>query len=231
MAKTRPVLPSPDWRAAFPFEETRKVVGFVTATWNDLVARNMPKFQHTALEPHLTVYLRGVLQQRKEEVGLTGNFGAEELDAEPDLVTGELSKRSRADIRYFSDRTVVDLTFEFKKLKNKPDSRRSYYGQDGMKRFVDGKYSRDKHLAFMVGIVATARAENLSALKRAIAKPDIAALLHILRDESGAIIREPSRELPAHTEFDTEHSRLANGNNRDIVLCHLFLDHPPSGKS
>ncbi len=214
---------SENWRLLFPYEETGKIVSLIQQTWDTLVANNTPKFNPGSHEPHLTQFLRAVLKTKKAAAGLSGNFGAEEIDADANLITGTLDNRGRADIRYFSDRTGVDLTFEFKKLKPKSDSRLSYYGKDGMLRFVDGKYSRDKHLAFMVGMIDTDTDKCIKALKLAIGKPEIAAQLHLLKTPGGIYIHEPSRELAALVHFDTEHSRAALGDQPDIVLCHLFL--------
>lgn len=214
---------SDNWRLVFPYEETQKVVTLIRETWDELVRNETPKFTPASPEPHLTVFLRAVLKTKKASVGLTGNFGAEDLDADANLVTGELENRRRADIRYFSDRTDVDLTFEFKKLKPNSESRIRYYGEQGMLRFVDGKYSRDKHLAFMVGLIAEVPEKCIKSLKRAIGQPDIAAQLHLLKTLEGIYIHEPSRELGKLVHFDTEHSRAKLGNQPDIVLCHLFL--------
>lgn len=214
---------SENWRLVFPYEETRKVVALIQQTWDSLVANKTPKFNPASDEPHLTQFLRAVLKTKKTEVGLSGNFTAEEIDADANLLTGKLDNRSRADIKYFSDRTEVDLTFEFKKLKPSSESRRKYYGESGMMRFVDGKYSRDKHLAFMVGLIASDTEKSIKALKLAIGKPETATQLHLLKSEEGAYIHEPSRELENLVQFDTEHSRAALGDQPDIVLCHLFL--------
>lgn len=215
---------SDNWRSVFPYEETRKVVALIRETWDELVRNKTPKFNPASPEPHLTVFLRVVLKTKKAAIGLTGNFSAEDLDADANLVTGELENRRRADIRYFSDRTDVDLTFEFKKLKpNSSESRLRYYGEQGMLRFVDGKYSRDKHLAFMVGLIADAPERCVASLKRDIGQPDIACQLHLLKSSEGICIHEPSRELGDLVRFDTEHSRTKLGDQPDIVLCHLFL--------
>lgn len=214
---------SEDWRKIFPFEDTSTVVGLLQDTWNDLISKRVPKFDPSSKEPHLTEFLRAVLKNRKAAVGLTGNFGAEELDSDADLLTGSLSNRGRADIRYFSDRTVVDLTFEFKKLNDKQSSLKSYYGDSGMMRFVTGKYSRDKPLAFMVGLVDTDFPKCYGALKVAIAKSKIKLELELVESAGGEAFYEPSRELPKHAHFDTEHSRATVPNQSNLVICHLFL--------
>ncbi len=223
MKKTPGMPLSKDWRKAFPMEETRRVVQLVQDTWDWLVAKGTPKFNPKSAEPHLTQFLQAVLKTRAGVCGLTGKFAAEDMNADANLDTGELENRHRTDIRYFSDRKKVDLTFEFKKLKPQSESRLRYYGDSGMLRFVDGKYSRDKHLAFMVGLIADEADKCVKGLKMAIGKPDIAAQLHLLKSSNGDCIHEPSRELPGLVRFDTEHSRAALGDQPDIVLCHLFL--------
>ena len=214
---------SNDWRRVFPYEETGKVVNLVQQTWDWLVASNVPRFNPSSHEPHLTMFLKSVLKTRQSAAGLTGHFSSEEVDAEADLLTGSLKNRGRTDIRYFSDRINIDLTFEFKKLTTKYDSRLSYYGEKGMLRFVDGKYSRDRHLGFMVGLIAKEPEACIKALKSAISVPEVASQLHLVKTQDGLQVREPSCELPDKVRFDTEHSRPLLGDQPDIVLCHLFL--------
>jgi hypothetical protein len=224
MTKNSVAVPlSDDWRKVFPFEDTGTVVRLLHDTWNDLISRRVPKFDPGSREPHLTEFLRAVLKIRKDAVGLSGNFGAEELDSDADLLTGALTNRGRADIRYFSDRTVVDLTFEFKKLNDKPSSLKSYYGDSGMMRFVTGKYSRDRPLAFMVGLVESDFQKCYGALKVALAKSKTKLSLELIESAAGEVFYEPSRELPQHVHFDTEHSRLTIPDQSNLVICHLFL--------
>lgn len=223
IAKGEAMSFSENWRNVFPFEDTGTVVTLIQQTWDDLVAKGTPNFNPGSKEPHLTEFLRAVLKTKKGAVGLTGHFGAEEVDSDANLVTGTLNNRSRADIRYFSDRVKVDLTFEFKKLNAKSTSLLSYYGKSGMLRFVHGKYSRDKHLAFMVGLVDLDFDKCYAALKLAIAKPKAATELQLIKSANGTYIHEPSRELPALVRFDTEHSRLTLGDQPNIMLCHIFL--------
>lgn len=215
---------SDGWRKTFPYEDTRQVVAFVKETWNDLVARKVPKFNPSSHEPKLTQFLSSVLGARAAEAGLTGHFTSEGVEGTANLETGELENAGRTDIHYFSDRARVDLTFEFKKLKDRRDSRLAYYGPEGMHRFLNGKYSVDKHLGLMVGLVATDVEACVNGLKRSIARQHHSGGdLHMSPDADGTYIHEPSRELPGLVQFDTEHSRAIYGNQIPIVLCHLFL--------
>lgn len=214
---------SNDWRRVFPYEETGMVVNLVQQTWDWLVASNVPRFNPDSPEPHLTKFLRSVLKTKQSGFGLTGHFSAEEFDADANLLTGSLKNRGRTDIRYFSDRINIDLTFEFKKLKDKSRSRLSYYGKEGMLRFVDGKYSQDQHLGFMVGLIATKPETCIEALKKALVVPSVVTQLHLAKTGDGTHIFNPSRELPGKIQFDTEHARPNLGDKSNIVLCHLFL--------
>lgn len=221
-AKDNSAAISDNWRNVFPFEHTRTVVTLIQEVWDELVAGKIPKFNPGSKEPHLTEFLRAVLKNRKGAVGLTGDFQTEVLDSDAMLATGELKNRSRADIRYFSDRFELDLTFEFKKLSAKPSSLTGYHTK-GMLRFVDGKYSRDKHLAFMVALVEVDTNVCYLALKDAISKTKVATALQLVKTATGMCFHEPSRELPSLVRFDTEHSRTTHLGEPNIVLCHMFL--------
>ena len=91
------------------------------------------------------------------------------------------------------DGTDVDLKFELKKLKSKSESRLSYYSKDGRLRFVNGKCSPCKHLAFIAGMIVTDVNKCIKALKLAIGKSEIAVQLHLLKNPEGVYIHEPSR--------------------------------------
>jgi hypothetical protein len=215
---------SDDWRKTFPYEDTRQVVSFVKETWCDLVARKVPRFDPSSHEPKLTHFLSRVLDMRASDEGLTGCFVSEGHEGKPNLETGELENKGRTDIRYFSDRTEIDLTFEFKKLKNRRDSRLAYYGTEGMQRFLNGKYSSDKHLGLMVGLISENVDACINGLKLSISRHHHSGgNLHMSPDADGTYIHEPSRELPGLVQFDTEHSRATYSNKVPIVLCHLFL--------
>lgn len=205
------------WNDLFPYEDVVRVVGCIQQTWDGLVTRNIPRFNPSSKEPHLTQFLHSVLKTEKTNYGLTGHFSAEESSADPDLKTGKLKNRGRTDIRYFSDRINIDLTFEFKKLEASSSSCRSYYN-DGMLRFVNGKYSQDYPLGFMVGLIADEPERCMNVLKDAISSPKATAKLRLVPDLNGAHIKEPSLLLN-NAGFDTEHSRTTS----NIILCHVFL--------
>lgn len=214
-----------EWRETFPYEEADSIVAFVQSTWKMLVERNAKDIQPKEKEPTMTKFLRSVLDKTKRDHGFTGKFCAEDEEDEIDWERGTRKNVGRTDIKYFSDRLGIDITFEFKKLKKQPDSRKSYYGIRGMERFICGKYSRNKHLGFMVGIIVDNDNKDkvVQGLKNAICKPDIAASLHLIKDNEGKYIIQPSKELPNTVEFDTEHARTLIDGSPDIILCHFYL--------
>lgn len=214
---------SPNWRLAFPYEDARQVVLLMQKTWDSLVARKIPRFNPDAPEPHLTQFLQSVLKIEKIDAGLTGDFSAEVHVGDADLVTGQLRNRGRSDIRYFSDRANLDLTFEFKKLNPTSGSIKKYYGESGMMRFVNGKYSRDQPLALMVGLICSEPEVCISKLKSTIIMKEAAEELRLAELEPGKWLEEPTKELPPHVRFDSRHSRAHLNGRPDIMLCHLFL--------
>lgn len=214
---------SSNWRLVFPYEDTRQVVALVQRTWDNLVEKKTPSFSPDAPEPHLTQFLQSVLKVEKIDAGLTGDFSAEVHVSDADLTTGQMKNRGRADIRYFSDRVNLELTFEFKKIYPKGGSIKKYCGEDGMMRFVSGKYSRDQPLALMVGLICNDPETCISKIKSAIVNKKAAAELRLAEIEPGKWLEEPTKELPPHVSFDSRHSRAHLDGRPDILLCHLFL--------
>ncbi len=213
---------SEGWSEAFPGEAKQDVVAFVRNTWNDLVARKTPKFDPSSKEPHLTEFLCMVLKTKQDLFGFTGLFTAEERDSDPNLITGELENRRRTDIKYFSDRTNVYLTMEFKKLEVAPKSSRRYCGEEGMDRFIVGKYSKDDPVAVMVGIIGKQPKDCIHRLKQIIKGDDVRDALCMLPSATGDVIDEPSQTMSQIAQFDTKHSRTKCGAG-ELTLCHLFL--------
>lgn len=122
----------------------------------------------------------------------------------------------------------VELIFEFKRHKLKPrDNRQEYYNENGMQRFVIGKYAKRQHLAFMVGMIEkhSLQEDILPGLKRAIVSEHITSELHMKKGPAGRYIQEPSQIHPELISFDTEHSRALLDDVPNIVLGHMFLFH------
>tara|TARA_R100000656_G_scaffold91911_1_gene66700 strand:+ start:1514 stop:2191 length:678 start_codon:yes stop_codon:yes gene_type:complete len=213
---------SDEWQLRFPDEVAVDVVNLIRSTWDSLVFRKIRKFSPESNEPHLTQFLCAVLKTESLNAGLSGKFTAEESDPIANLETGVLENLHRSDIRYFSDRANLDLTFEFKKLSVKKTSYKAY-SKNGMFRFVNGKYSRDQKLAFMVGIISDNSVECVEGLKLHIQDLEIVKFLEMQENEEKRYLHKPSHPQKTLSNFDTQHQRSALSNPSKIVLCHLFL--------
>lgn len=210
-------LSSP-WKQLFPANNAAQVVDLIQQTWRDLILRQVPQFNSQSKEPHLTTFLYGVLRERALGAGLSGRFSAELLFVDSNLKTGEIENRRRTDIHYFCNRANLDLTFEFKKLK--PTKRltvnsQKAYCEEGILRFVEGKYSANQSTAFMVGMVESAHKTGcIQGVQLAITVPNARLMEPIAL---------PSVAFPDHADFDSKHARVAQTS--PIVLSHLFLEY------
>jgi len=217
---------APEWKKLFPPDEFQRVMAFVVSTWSDLAKRNMPNFHLKRPEPRLTKYFKTVLESQKIRSGILGHFASENVGGDADLESGDLLNEKRTDLQFFSARTDLSLTMEFKKLRDKNGSRKSYYGFDGMLRFVSSKYAQGLPIGIMIGLVGHDKDEAIQGLLQALGKPAIQSELHMLPDLEGKKVRKPSTHLPMPSLFDTEHSRAALNGSGEIVLCHIFLETP-----
>jgi hypothetical protein len=213
---------SDEWQLRFPDEVAVDVVKLIRSTWDSLVFRKIRKFSPESNEPHLTQFLCAVLKTESLNAGLSGKFTAEESDPIANLETGALENLHRSDIRYFSDRANLDLTFEFKKLSTQRKSCKAY-SENGMFRFVNGKYSRDQNLAFMVGIISDDSVNCIEKLKHHIEESKTVDLLEMQANEEKKYLYKPSHPQNKLSNFDTLHHRSTLSNASKIVLCHIFL--------
>lgn len=137
--------PRDAWLKAFPIQQTSKAVDVLTEAWQEMASHPKPFFNHDTREPGLTLaltdYLRDVLSYRKK---LLGYWTSEDNHGDTDFTTGRLGKRTRTDIGYHrnDDQQNYSVVFEFKKLDRHERSRKHYYGDSGMLRFVTGTYSK-----------------------------------------------------------------------------------------
>lgn len=213
-----------EWRLAFPKEEAGTVIKHMVDTWNWAAQFRTRHFSYGLKEPDITDALEYHLDTRAPEVGLTGFWGTETRETDYDPQTGERRKSWRTDILYFSNRNTkpLKLTFEFKKLKDNQPSRKAYYGDEGMMRFVDNKYGREQPMGVMVGILDSPKSVCPGKLKQALGKAEVAAQLKVIPDASSRVVREPSAEFKNLAAFDTHHARVS-GEYITIVLAHLML--------
>jgi len=222
---------TPAWKDVWPDKtEVERVLRFMHSHWYELVREDMPGFQASNYESQLTTYFGQSLRDNSLSAKLLGNFTYENPVGKTNRLLGKLEDRGRNDINYFTvqDGKRIELIFEFKRLKLRPrDNRQEYYNENGMLRFINGKYADKHYLAFMVGMIEkrSLQEEILSGLKRAIASDHVASELHIKKGPGGRYLREPSQIQPELLSFDTEHARVVLDNVPNIILGHLFLFH------
>lgn len=216
------------WQQAFPFDEARRAARFLVETWQQ-VAPALPKFFNANVrEDQLTELLCTYVENFSISIGrLTGQWSHEKRRAILDKNSGQIVKRIRKDITYFSNATRIrlDLIFEFKKLRDNKGSLRAYEGEDGMQRFVDGNYAIAEPLAAMVGMVIGEQRGCIDALRRSLSEHGQHAALRMVPSGDGEYLRDPSVLFPRLANFDTEHSRpseqaTAHGT---IMLAHIFV--------
>lgn len=216
-----------EWRDAFPSPAAERVIRYMLDTWQKTAARRLEAFSWSQKEPRLTLTFKDQLRDGARDVGLTGWWGSEDQSSRYDAKTLKPLRNFRTDITYHSDREGLSLTFEWKKLKPTSRSRKGYYGEEGMGRFLEPEgYAKDQPFGIMVGIIASPEQRNcIDALVKAMNTTDALGLLHSIPDDHGQHIRQPSRELPGLASFDTQHVRQSGGFST-FTFSHLFVEFP-----
>lgn len=235
MTVTKTVLLSAhdQWLEAFPAREAQRAAQFLYEIWEELVTARpkafTPKLRENKITETLGLYLR------KSSVGkarLTGFWNHEVADGDLDedvLDDVKVIKRIRKDIVYESNAGYrLTLIFEFKKLKATKASCKTYSGEEGMRRFVDGNYASGLPLAVMVGMLIGDRADCIDMLRRSILSVAGKTDLRLVPDTHGSLIIEPSRLFPDLATFDTEHNRPLDRapSHGTMLLSHMFLIMP-----
>lgn len=217
------------WLAAFPHAEAQRAVSAVHASWTELASRKRSHFGPTIPEPKLT----RVIKQHAERVtarqlGLLGYWGAEGVDNDVDFESGEITQETRTDILYAwnDDTRSLRLVFEFKRVSHLAESRKKYYGNSGVMRFVTGSYSRGQAVAVMAAILTSEPDPTVTSLKRSLQQPATVGLLRMVAAPDGQWLHTPSALFPVECAFDTEHLRPGDLGpaHRTIRVAHLFLE-------
>ncbi len=144
------------WFTAFPIRPAAEAVDALCESWRVLARVQRPGFHPGKREPELTRVLKAHVERvTARERGLLGMWATEAVQNEINLDTAELIEERRTDIVYGwnNEETGIQLVFEFKKLDRLARSRTNYLGEDGLRRFVTGKYSRGQAIAAMVGML------------------------------------------------------------------------------
>ena len=196
-----------DWIAAFPLAEAVKAVEAVKRSWAHWAMRRREHFHPGIPEPKLTRVIRKHASAvTGRELGLLGYWGAEPVENEVDPDSGKITEETRSDILYAwnDDSRAMQLVFEFKKLTHTESSRKYYLGENGLLRFVTGRYSRQQAVAVMVGIINSPREVIDRGLRRSLQTPGQIAVLQMLKGNDGWL-NTSSILFPDFVPFDTEH--------------------------
>lgn len=218
------------WLALFPLRQADDAVKAVLQGWEELVAMRAEGFTPDVDEPDLTLVLINHLRYTVSPgLGLMGNWGAEDVGGDIDRKTLKVIRRHRTDIKYSwnDEKRRLEVVFEFKKLDKGETSRKHYYGDRGMLRFVTGPYSKGHPVALMAGILLGAHDECVPGLEKALKQPAVSSLLRICPAD-GQVLHRPSKLFREHARFDTEHTRPAAlaPQHGTIRIAHLFLSFP-----
>jgi hypothetical protein len=185
--------------------------------YTDLYKNSGPSFQKRT-EPQLTQALAAHLRYQ-QDTGLqpfAGDFFGELADYVLDKTTGLPKCIARTDIewRLYG---VTGFIIEFKILNGKK-ARRDNYLQDGVMRFVIGRYA------------SKAAAGAMFALLRKAATKDPGLILVEMETNGAGLqcasVKKTSELLPTIALFDTGHDRSAP-HATPFQLAHLFVVLPP----
>lgn len=215
------------WMAAFPIRPAAEAVDALCEGWRILAAMHRPHFNRKTKEPDITRALKTYVERVvARERGLLGMWAAEAVQNEMDFQTGALIEERRTDIIYGwnDEETGIQLVFEFKKLNRLARSRTQYLGENGLRRFVTGRYSRGQPVAAMVGVLIDPEDQVVPPLRAALAEAGTIDALRLHVRPDGSVLDQPSQLFSA-ADFDTEHARdedLAPSHGT-IRVAHLFL--------
>lgn len=210
--------------------EAAKAVEAIKRSWAHWSGHRREHFHPGVPEPKLTRVIRKHASTvTGRELGLLGYWGAEPVENEIDQESGQITEETRSDILYAwnDDERSMHLVFEFKKINHTDSSRKYYLGNNGVLRFVTGRYSRQQAVAVMVGILNSPGDAIESGLRRSLQTPGQIAALKMLRGADG-VLHSPSLLFPDFASFDTEHQRTPDlaPSHGTIRISHAFVGFP-----
>lgn len=195
------------------------LLGYVHQSWlayAEQYSGSSPSFQKRK-EPQFTQALAAHLRQRQDagEQPFVGDFFGELADYVLDRSSGLPKCIARTDIEWRLH-GVPALVVEFKILDGKK-ARRDKYLQDGVMRFVSGRYASKAMVGAMFALLRKSAAKDQS-------------LLLVEFETSGASlncagVKKISELLPSIAAFDTAHQRDAP-HVTPFHLAHLFVALP-----
>ncbi|MCC9621408.1 hypothetical protein LPB41_06840 [Thalassospira sp. MA62] len=214
---------SSEWYDFIPGEELPRLIEYLAKSWQEIleaearyIRSGKPPLAEWG-EVDLTLHLTEVLErpQRRQQNGFSGRF-IPEVQQYQKNAAGSVSIVGRTDIEYLMQGTAT-LTFECKWLDGS-SAKRTLYGSQGVRRFVDGTYSPGADSGVMCGFLKPTAKDDPYKLAEYFEKK--AQKFNSVAYSDGKYIQLPSLSSP-HSHFDTTHSRNHGGPN--IMLMHVFL--------
>lgn len=201
-------------RTLFPLGFAGEVMLLVLKTWNDFALHHQVRH-----ETPITALFRNAL--RDAYVAANRSWFVTLEDPIPDAEFG--TELGRNDLRFYPPNhhgQTIFFTVECKRLRVKTTTRFYHladkYVDDGIMRFVNGKYSYGLPCGGMIGYVMDNNVKDAFAS----VKSEIESKRIVLKIASEPIFQTPSAKLPQHEwSADTFHTR-ADG---EFVLHHLLL--------
>ncbi len=218
--------PPPPILRALPGTDLHRILKYAVETWGWLLMHYPNAHTFSYDEPALSRSFCEALNddERKRNNGINGEFVTEahELLRKPD---GTVIQYGRTDIKFiFGGEGAPVIVIECKKLDGDTPARRAYCN-DGVMRFVSGKYAKNNPHGIMCGFSTSVSAEQVQ-LAAYISDSNRSVSLHCIVGGSGSPLTQPSICAPTIAIFDTTHNRPNLSHGQSITLAHLLLDCP-----
>jgi len=201
-------------RELFPIGFAGEVMLHILETWNDFSLHHQVR-----LETRITAVFRDALIKAYVAAGRSWFITLEDPITEPDFGT----EMGRNDLRFYPPNhhgQTIYFTLECKRLRVTTKSGLKHladkYADEGIQRFVDGRYSAGLPCGGMVGYVM----DNETSQAFASVQTEIENKRAVLKIPTKNCIRVPSAVLPDHQwSADTFHKR-ADG---EFALHHALV--------
>lgn len=206
----------------FPLTDLDALLAYVRAVWAEL-KKSRPPWWGIDRE---TTLVMGLYHGLNDDRRLTrhgvvfGHLALEPSDVVLDA-NGMPKISGRMDLVFHHASNMgPSLVLEFKRLDNAARLRRAYV-DEGVDRFVTGKYARKSDLGVMVGMVKGCATKEAAALQSYLNRPHILAKL-ASKALSHAGFGFPSQR--SALDFDTLHHRPPGSSPTEVRVGHMLLE-------
>lgn len=212
------------WLQSFPLQRAQDVTEALLFAWRELASKYRPNFHRDTHEPNVTRVLTDRAVSVSRQRGISGKWLPEVVINVVDQETAEIKEERRADIVYFfhGHNDAIELVFEFKLLRRSGYAAK-WIGEDGVRRFVDGQYSKNQAAAVIVGVLDDDRPTKARRIRDAL--EGAIEPLGMQPHADGTYFAHPSFMTPA-AEYDTVHLRPTDlaPPHGTIVVSHIIIE-------